>query len=274
MEFRGCANGGYDHRPRHQRGNFQFTGNFTTGSQFFVQQLTGNPTGGVLFEARAADADVTVARFGDGTNYIQIGQTGALTTAGTASLSSPAFSGTASGSATIPTSMLTTEVRSMYWGAGAMSADGTQCANPTEVTLNSGPKTYSVICTDNDAATLYGHTVMPEGWTAGTVEFALEYVQTAANTSAMNSDVSCACRGPGETINNTFGTEQAIDDAAVTGSNGVDLTKSSAVTCDGTCAAGDTLFWRWQLDATGTTTAVATLNMIGMRMEYTTGVGD
>jgi len=63
---------------------FTYTGNFTTGSQFNIEQLTGNPTGGVLFEVTAADANVTVARLGDGTNYTQIGQTGNLTQTGTA----------------------------------------------------------------------------------------------------------------------------------------------------------------------------------------------
>jgi hypothetical protein len=46
------------------------------------------------------------------------------------------------------------------------------------------------------------------------------------------------------------------------------------VTPDGTCAAGDTLFVRFQIDATGTTTAVATLHFIAIKAEYTvTGAG-
>jgi hypothetical protein len=66
--------------------NFQFTGNFTTGTQFLIQQLTGNPSGGVLFEVRGADPDPALARFGDGTNYVQISNTGGMTLAGTASI--------------------------------------------------------------------------------------------------------------------------------------------------------------------------------------------
>lgn len=169
---------------------------------------------------------------------------------------------------------IATIVQSMFWGAGAMSTDGTQCATPAEVTINSGPKLYSVICADNDASTMWGSTVMPDGWDGGTVTFELAYVQTAADTSAMNADVAAACRGSGETINSTLGTEQALDDAAVSGSNIVDHVTSAAVTADGTCAAGDTLYWRVQLDATGTTTAVATLNFLGVKMEYTSNVGD
>jgi hypothetical protein len=63
---------------------FQYTGAFTTGSQFLILQDTGNPSGGVLFEVRTTDTDVTNSRFGDGTNYVQIGPGGNMTLAGTA----------------------------------------------------------------------------------------------------------------------------------------------------------------------------------------------
>jgi hypothetical protein len=66
--------------------NFTYTGAFTTGSQFLINQLTGNPTGGVLFEVKAADTDVEVARFGDGTNYASISQGGVISFGGTGSL--------------------------------------------------------------------------------------------------------------------------------------------------------------------------------------------
>lgn len=175
---------------------------------------------------------------------------------------------------TLPSSAITTIVDSAFWDSGGMTPDGTQCADAAEATINSGPMQYTIICADNDASTLYGHIVMPDSWDAGTVTFELEYLQTAADTNALNSDITCQCRGATETVNNTWGTEQAIDDAGVTGSNAVDHTTSAAVTCNGTCAAGDTLYWRWQMDATGTTTAVATLHILGIKMEYTSNVGD
>lgn len=174
----------------------------------------------------------------------------------------------ADGSPDTVTFNIDNHVKSIYFPAGALSTDGTQCAAPAEVTINSGPKTWTIICTDNDGSTIYGHVVMPDSWNAGTVTFELEYLQTAADTAVMNSDIAAMCRGAGETINNTWGSEIAIDDAAVSGSNIVDHTTSAAVTADGTCAAGDTLFFRWQLDATGTTTAVATLHILGVKMEY------
>jgi hypothetical protein len=169
------------------------------------------------------------------------------------------------------TSTVTDSIR---WNAAGTAGDGVYCGYANLVQINSGPYQYSIICQDSDSSTIYGNTVMRDGWDAGTITFELEYVQTAVNTGVLNSDIACACRGPGETVNNTWGTEIAIDDAAVTGSSGVDHTTSAAVTCNGTCVAGDTLYWRWQMDATGTTTAVATLNILGVKAEYTATLGD
>lgn len=163
-------------------------------------------------------------------------------------------------------------VQTMYWGSGAATSDGTQCADPVEVTINSGPKQFTVICAETDTATLTGSLMMPDGWNAGTVTFQLSYIQTAADTGSMKSDIECQARGAAETVNNTWSAEIAIDDAAVTGSNALDTTTSAAVTCDCTtsCQGGDILYWRWSVDATGTpTTDYSTLNIIGMKMEYT-----
>jgi hypothetical protein len=115
---------------------------------------------------------------------------------------------------------------------------------------------------------MYGSTMMPDSWDGGTVTFAHSYIQTAADTGALNGDIAAQCRGNGEVPSSTWGTEIAIDDAAVVGSNSNDKTTSAAVTPAGTCAAGDMLYWRYQLDATGTTTAVATLHHVGFMMEY------
>jgi len=166
-------------------------------------------------------------------------------------------------------------VESVVWNAAGMVPDGTQCEiSSTAVQINSGPLDYTAICADNDASSLYGHIVMPDSWNGGTVTFELEYLQTAADTDVLNSDIAAMCRGATETVNNTWSAEAAIDDAAVTGSNAVDHTTSAAVTPNGTCAGGDTLYFRWQMDAGGTTTAVATLHFLGMKMEYTSTVGD
>ena len=54
------------------------TSAFTTGPQFLIEQITGNPTGGTLLEARAADVDVIALKAGDGTGYTRVLKSGSL----------------------------------------------------------------------------------------------------------------------------------------------------------------------------------------------------
>ena len=160
-------------------------------------------------------------------------------------------------------------LKSFWIGAGAMEGDGTNCpSNSSAVTINSGPKLQSFICADRSSSILYGSLRMPDDWDGGTLTFQHVYVQTAADTSALNGDISAQCRGNGEALSSTWGTAVAIDDAAVTGSNQNDMTTSGAVTPAGTCAAGDMLYFRYVLDATGTTTATATLHHLGFYGKY------
>ena len=161
-------------------------------------------------------------------------------------------------------------LKSGWIDATKLDGDGTNCpARPTAVTINSGPKLPTFICADSSSSILYGSFRLPDDWDGGTLTFQHVYIQTAADTNALNGDVSAQCRGNGETVSSTWGTAIAIDDAAVTGSNANDMTTSAAVTPAGTCAAGDMLYFRYVLDATGTTTATATLHHIGFYVKYT-----
>lgn len=160
-------------------------------------------------------------------------------------------------------------LKSVWIGAGGLYGDSTQCPErPTAVTINSGPKIPTFICTDNNASRLTGMLLMPNDWDGGTITLTHAYIQTAADTGALNGDAAAQCRGNGETVSSTWGTEVAIDDAAVTGSSKNDLTTSGDITPAGTCAAGDMLYFYYELDATGTTTAVATLHHLGFRLTY------
>ena len=160
-------------------------------------------------------------------------------------------------------------VKSIFWPAGALSTDGTFCAAPAEVTINSGAKRWTIICADNDGSTIYGEVEMPDSWDGGTVTLMGSFIQTAADTNAMNSDVAMACRGTGTTINNTWGTEIAMDIANMTGSSGINKVTTAAITPNGTCTGGGKLLqFRWQLDAAGSTTAMATLHVLGFKLEY------
>lgn len=156
-----------------------------------------------------------------------------------------------------------------YVPASAFIGDGTNCpTSASAVTINSGPKVYTMICGSSANGDMDFDVVMPMEWDGGAVIFEASYTQTAANTSAMNSDIKAQCRAAGETPSSTWGTTVPIDDAAVTGSSAEDKTASAAVTPAGTCAAGDHLFVRYTLDVTGTTTPEATLNFYGIGVYY------
>lgn len=158
---------------------------------------------------------------------------------------------------------------SVWIPAGAMSTDGTQCAAPAEVTINSGAKRYTIICADNDGSTAYAEVAGLDDWDGGTITIRGYFIQTAADTSNLNSDIAAACRPDSEIINNTWGTEVALD-GAMEGSSNLDTFLTGAITPNGTCTGKGTLLQlRWQLDATGTTTAVATLHLVGLQVSYT-----
>lgn len=153
--------------------------------------------------------------------------------------------------------------------AGALVGDGSNCpAAATAVTINGGPKVRTMICGSVANGDMDFGVVMPMDWDGTALVFEVSYTQTAANTSAMNSDIKAQCRGTGETPSSTWGTSANIDDAAVTGSGAEDRTLSGAVTPAGTCGAGDHLYVRYTVDVTGTTTPEATLNFYGIGVYY------
>jgi hypothetical protein len=171
----------------------------------------------------------------------------------------------------------------MYWGAGAISVDGTDCSDPTEVTINSGPEVYTIACPMGSSETngiLYGSTVMPDGWNGGTVTLELTtYMTTDAGSGTMHTEAFISCRTDDETINNTWGTSIDIDIVTVAGdaANEILTAESADITGNG-CAAGESLFWKIEIcdtDATpdGNCTSSAGLendfSILGVKMEYT-----
>lgn len=136
--------------------SLQYTGNFTTGSQFLIQQQTGNPSGGTLFEVRGADADPVLAKFGDGTNGIQITPGGAMAATGSGSISATLLSPVDSTDTTTWVAIFDTQT-----GSQAIKTDGGLAYNASTGVLSatgfSGPLTGNVTgnCSGS-AATLTG----------------------------------------------------------------------------------------------------------------------
>ena len=118
----------------------------------------------------------------------------------------------------------------------------------------------------SNAATFAASVRMPDGWNAGTLVFHLSVIQDAADTLLFQSDISARCVGDTETPV-ALGTEQALDDT-MTGSDAINVMTSSPVTAAGTCAAGDYLQAQVGI-STGTTTAMPTLHIVDLSMEYT-----
>ena len=175
----------------------------------------------------------------------------------------------------VNSSEILTIVESIYWSANDVSVDGAQCSDVAQESTIAGPELFVIVCADNDGGLIGGQVVMPDSWDAGTVTFEYTSIQTGAETLVVDGDMEVQCRGEGETIVDTWSSEVAMLDAAQVGSSGTDtIQTASAITPDGTCAAGDLLIWQYSVDATGTTATVTTNNFIGFKMEYTSNVGD
>jgi hypothetical protein len=68
----------YDASDNTETVTFNFDVAFTTGSQFSIIQDAGTPSGGILFEVKATDADVKVATIWDGTDGVEVTAAGVL----------------------------------------------------------------------------------------------------------------------------------------------------------------------------------------------------
>lgn len=228
--------------------SFTFTGNYTTGSQFLVQQLTGNPTGGVLFEARGADSDSKVARFGDGTNYWQVGTDGELANAGTGTINLATnndieIAGTP---VTLPATPVGKNTDHDMWksvgiDASAFIADSTGTNDPAELTINSGPTVYAVETTDADN-NLQFSIPMPENWDGGNIYVELiGSSQEATPSGTLEFEIKVQARGDDDLINNTWVGPVNLQYAALVDTQyDVQIAESAVLAAAG--AGGDKLF--------------------------------
>jgi hypothetical protein len=145
-------------------------------------------------------------------------------------------------------------VDTKQWHAGALSTDGTEatgCSTPREVTINSGPKRFIVNCEDNATSTMYFDIVMPDGWDTRGITLELAAMDTTTATTVLDIDFSAQCRGDGDVVNNTWGTAQ---NASITfGGTAYTLehATTAAITPNGTCAAGDHVFIKGDVDDAG-----------------------
>jgi hypothetical protein len=181
--------------------------------------------------------------------------------------------------------MIAPLTKSMVWGAGAISTDGTECSDPAEVTIGTGPKVYTISCPMDGVSetngVLYGSTVMPEGWDGGAVRLELTtYMTTDTDVGGtLHTEAQVLCRTDDESIDATWGAAVEIDLAVAVGDavNEIITATSGDITGNG-CAAGESLFWRivW-CDTDGTPDAPCDtssagyeddLDILAVKMEY------
>jgi hypothetical protein len=174
---------------------------------------------------------------------------------------------------------LSTQTKSMNWDAGSWTTDGTGCTDAAETVIPaSGGEMFEVSCADSDTARAFGKTFMPDGWDAGAVQFFMSAHHAASEVITCLYDVTCQCVGDGEAWNNTYTTEAAATEISIVMAATADQNQfagqSSAITCTGTCAAGDMLRWEMEVDATGSGTNCANTNLLSMKMEYVWNADD
>lgn len=173
-----------------------------------------------------------------------------------------------SGEVTLSNNLI--EYKSFWFGAGALSTDATNCANPDERQINGGPKVWTINCADNGSSIIYGNAAMPDSYNGGTVTFELQAVNENAGASGnLSISFSAMCRTDGDTINAVWGTPVAMT-IAFNGQYIIEHSNIITVTPQGTCAAGEDIFWRAVLNEASTTTQMTNTYILGVKMEYPT----
>jgi len=131
--------------------------------------------------------------------------------------------------------------------------DGTRCKPPVEATINSGAAIGTMDC-DNHASSQFEGNRRLDDYGGGTIVFTLRAVNVNATPSGvMDWDFRASCRGDGDAMNDTWSANAA---AAITFATqfAEEHVSTAAVTPDGSCAVGDTLYWQAILDEPSTTT--------------------
>ena len=189
----------------------------------------------------------------------------------------------------VTSAMLGSEVRSMVWGAGAMSADGTDCSSPAEVSIASGPKFYTVVCgmaTSETDGFIYGSTVLPDSIdVVADAVFSLTSRVTTDNAGATaHGYMEIQCVAPDATVGSSWSGGANLDITQAVGDVTDDLLQDDSATVDlATCAADAVLYWRFKLcdtdatPSTGCTSSAGAENdhqIVALKMEYTSTTGD
>jgi hypothetical protein len=168
-------------------------------------------------------------------------------------------------------------VRSLYIPAGSMDVSGSCAPVTAAALLTNGPKLPTIGCTDNDADSIEFDWVSADGWDAGTITVELVAFSIGnSNTEVFEMDFAgqCVTTGDTPTAHSTTG-EQAATITWGNAANREQHATTAAITLQGTCAAGDHIYMRGQVDAGATTmTPMTDLRILGVKIEWTRSAND
>lgn len=237
--------------------NFRLYGNLTDtgdGTEDMDIWLAGQRAGAEVNHLTVdADGGITLGNAGNASLTVTTDSTG------DAEVVLPAGSIGSGEISTIPAT-----IQSMYWGAGAMIADGTNCADPAATAGY-----YIISCADGGS--FVGSVVLPDSFDAtADVNFEIS-ASDATGSVTLAGDFGYQCFGNDDAMDATYETGAAAD-VTLTTANDLYNTTTTGIDVDTECDAGDLLRWRYLIDdATNTCTACAVL---GVKMEGTWGGGD
>lgn len=158
----------------------------------------------------------------------------------------------------------------IYLPALALEVDGTFCTHAASLLINGGPRVTPIQCADNAGSVFHGSVPMlGTGWDGGTVQLTLHLTHPTTEAITFAGDWSGMCRSNSDVINATWGTA-VQGDAAITTAHDLVQQTSAAVTLDGTCAAGDHIFFRFVVDAATFSTNAASTRILGVTLHYLT----
>jgi len=147
------------------------------------------------------------------------------------------------------TNTLTTGINASFDG-GSLTPDGTNCTDPTKQTINGGPTGYYFSCADSNSSTFDGQITLTHSLATITITLTVNDVDSASQHFA--GAFKAMCRNNATTVDGTWGAAQTLDITMTSANNNYTGT-TAAITPNGTCGAGATLFFRWTTDATTNT---------------------
>jgi hypothetical protein len=197
----------------------------------------------------------------------------------------PALTGAVTSTAGALATTPGTVVKSVYIPAGGMDVAGVCTANASAVLVTSGPKLPTITCTDIDTDGIEFELKMPNNWNASTIQVELDAFSIGNNTTevlSLNFSGQCVRTGDSpaaHTITSgataTSGSNVAATITWGASANREQFVTTSALTLNGTCAAGSHVYLHGLVNATATTMAPMTDGkIIGARVIYTTTGAD